>query len=532
MTTKAPVVIYFMYQRKEEAVEFDEDDNIEVVRSLFQTAAGAEPGDTLKLHNEKGNLVFIYAKLKPNDPSSRYLLKVIPKEIHTRRLLSLIPAAEGDVDRILQRLSLLETKSEAELQEKLSNLQKKYDYVIKTINGLSYLDWLRVPKDDFPKGKSRIMSYPFWWQPSLERTEIHHRQIKLLFFALTKVGISEEVKEDLRKPSFDNWQWSDAQMLAQMRQMYIDLDIVSKLNMEEDVLHNWLYKVYTSYNLVPFHNFRHCFSVTQMMYSLIWTLDLKCKLDHVDIFTLLTAAACHDLDHPGLTNAYQANADTELYNQHKDSTLEHHHIDVAFSILSDEACNIARFLPEEQHQPFRDLMTRIILATDLAKSGILLSSLKEVTEFDIRNQEHKHLLMVSLVKVSDISNETRKLSISGRWLDCLLQEFFNQYELESLEGLPKLECMNKATVTRSSAQIGFIEGILLPLLRAVHRFCPKIQPLIDNAQENMNYYIELKKKYMAEGSKDKTEPLSVEPGSCDVEMASPNSNLAKATPQE
>lgn len=35
MATSAPVVIYFMYQGKEEAVEFDDDDNIEVVRSKY-----------------------------------------------------------------------------------------------------------------------------------------------------------------------------------------------------------------------------------------------------------------------------------------------------------------------------------------------------------------------------------------------------------------------------------------------------------------------------------------------------------------
>lgn len=59
------------------------------------------------------------------------------------------------------------------------------------------------------------------------------------------------------------------------------------------------------------------------------------------------------------------------------------------------------------------------------------------------------------------------------------------------------------------------------------------QPLIDNAQENLYYYIELKKKYTAEDSENKkTEPLSVEPGSCEKQTASPDGNLASATPQE
>lgn len=41
------------------------------------------------------------------------------------------------------------------------------------------------------------------------------------------------------------------------------------------------------------------------MYGLIWLLDLKLKLDDVEIVILILSAICHDLDHPGYNNAYQ-----------------------------------------------------------------------------------------------------------------------------------------------------------------------------------------------------------------------------------
>lgn len=34
--------------------------------------------------------------------------------------------------------------------------------------------------------------------------------------------------------------------------------------------------------------------------------------------------------------------------------------------------------------------------------------------------------MKIMVKVSDISNEARPMAVAEPWLDCLLQEFFNQ----------------------------------------------------------------------------------------------------------
>jgi high affinity cGMP-specific 3',5'-cyclic phosphodiesterase 9 len=40
--------------------------------------------------------------------------------------------------------------------------------------------------------------------------------------------------------------------------------------------------------------------------------------------------------------------------------------------------------------------------------------------------------MKIMVKVSDISNEARPMAVAEPWLDCLLQEFFNQVSFTSL----------------------------------------------------------------------------------------------------
>lgn len=52
------------------------------------------------------------------------------------------------------------------------------------------------------------------------------------------------------------------------------------------------------------------FSVVQM-YGLVWLIGLRNYLDDLDVFTLITSAICHDLDHPGYNNAYQVS--THLY---------------------------------------------------------------------------------------------------------------------------------------------------------------------------------------------------------------------------
>jgi len=54
-------------------------------------------------------------------------------------------------------------------------------------------------------------------------------------------------------------------MMVLLQVMYTDLDFISTFSIELDVLQQFLYEVYRRYNNIPFHNFKHCFCVTQMV---------------------------------------------------------------------------------------------------------------------------------------------------------------------------------------------------------------------------------------------------------------------------
>ncbi|KAF0309972.1 High affinity cGMP-specific 3',5'-cyclic phosphodiesterase 9A [Amphibalanus amphitrite] len=122
---------------------------------------------------------------------------------------------------------------------------------------------------------------------------------------LREADVSEEVRQQLRTPTFDSWQWSQEEMLLLLQQMFVDLDLTGRFSVELDTLRRFLLRVFENYNVVPFHNFRHGFCVTQMMYSLVWACDLMVRIDPLDVFILLISCICHDLDHPGYNNIYQ-----------------------------------------------------------------------------------------------------------------------------------------------------------------------------------------------------------------------------------
>ena len=79
-----------------------------------------------------------------------------------------------------------------------------------------------------------------------------------------------------------------------------------------------------------------------------------------------------------------------------------------------------------------------------------------------------------LIKGSDISNEARPMDVAEPWLDCLLQEFFEQSDREKMEGLPVTPFMDRDKITKPSSQCSFIGFVLLPLFESIGRLYPEL----------------------------------------------------------
>ncbi|KAI1885454.1 hypothetical protein AGOR_G00220370 [Albula goreensis] len=329
-----------------------------------------------------------------------------------------------------------------------------------------------------------------------------------------KYHLSQETVETLRKPIFDVWQWEHNEMLSCLEHMYHDLGLVKDFSINPITLKRWLLCIHDNYRNNPFHNFRHCFCVTQMMYSMIYLCSLQEKFTQVDILILMTAAVCHDLDHPGYNNTYQINARTELAVRYNDiSPLENHHCAVAFQIFSQPDCNIFSNFDPEAFKQIRQGTITLILATDMARHGEILDSFKQkVDSFDFTNEEHVTCLKMVLIKCCDISNEVRPMEVAEPWVDCLLEEYFMQSDREKSEGLPVAPFMDREKVTKPTAQIGFIKFVLIPMFETVMKLFPQIEEvMVQPLRESRDRYEELKQidDAMNEVQKKKSENLTM-----------------------
>uniref|UniRef100_A0A8D0HDM5 High affinity cGMP-specific 3',5'-cyclic phosphodiesterase 9A n=1 Tax=Sphenodon punctatus TaxID=8508 RepID=A0A8D0HDM5_SPHPU len=310
-----------------------------------------------------------------------------------------------------------------------------------------------------------------------------------------KYMLSQETIEALRKPTFDVWLWEPNEMLSCLEHMYHDLGLVKDFNINPITLKRWLLCIHDNYRNNPFHNFRHCFCVTQMMYSMISLCNLQEKFSQVDILILMTAAVCHYLDHPGYNNTYQINARTELAVRYNDiSPLENHHCAVAFQIIAQPECNIFSNIEQEHFKRIRQGIITLILATDMARHAEILESFKEkMDNFDYSNEEHGTCLKMILIKCCDISNEVRPMEVAEPWVDCLLEEYFMQSDREKSEGLPVAPFMDRDKVTKPTAQIGFLKFVLIPMFETVTKLFPEVEEvMLQPLWESRDRYEELK----------------------------------------
>ncbi|XP_061635593.1 high affinity cGMP-specific 3',5'-cyclic phosphodiesterase 9A-like isoform X1 [Phyllopteryx taeniolatus] len=467
MATK---IIHFIVNGRVERAEFGADCTAEDVKDLFRAAAEASPHHILKLYKANGSVVKISPMLEPNSHDSYYRLEVVASDFQSITMPT-------DVDNMEHRLCHLETKvleEAGKTPEIIRDLKSQMESFKRKLESVKHLSWMGLFKDD---STQQLPKFPPKAKGPQLNMEEEHQQVRTKFFNMSSLQVTEDVIEHLKTPIFDNWQWEAPEMLVLLQVMFTDLDFLTVFHVEVDVLQNFLFEVYRHYNNIPFHNFQHCFCVTQMMYGLIWLTDLRRKLGMMDLLIMLTSALCHDLDHPGYNNVYQINAQTDLALRYNDiSPLENHHCAVAFGILAKEESNILKHLTTEQYKHMRAGIIKCILATDMARHNEILNKFKTIQPvFDFRNKDHKEVLMKIMLKVSDISNEARPMAVAEPWLDCLLQEFFNQSDTEKLKGLPVTPFMDRDKVSKPSSQTSFIRFVLMPLFTELTKLFPCLE---------------------------------------------------------
>ncbi|ETO23537.1 3'5'-cyclic nucleotide phosphodiesterase family protein, partial [Reticulomyxa filosa] len=213
----------------------------------------------------------------------------------------------------------------------------------------------------------------------------------------------------------------------------------------------------------------------------------------LDVFTTFISALCHDVEHPGLTNAYHINSQSDLALRYNDqSVLENHHAHIAALLMKKPNCDILSGLTSEQRKKFRKTMISTILQTDMSVHQSIVAKfqnfLRQSEEF--LGDDCKQFLVESLVHLGDLSNPVMDWPMSFEWARRVIQEFYHQSLREKYQGLPVAGMEDKQPQSVSKVQTGFIDFIVTPLWKSACTLVPELDDRFEILQVNRQNWVE------------------------------------------
>ncbi|XP_056464488.1 cGMP-inhibited 3',5'-cyclic phosphodiesterase 3B [Gadus chalcogrammus] len=198
---------------------------------------------------------------------------------------------------------------------------------------------------------------------------------------------------------------------------------------------------------------------------------LAWNIPALELMALYVAAAMHDYDHPGRTNAFLVAtnaAQAVLYNDR--SVLENHHAASAWSLyLSQPQFNFLLNLDHVEFKRFRFLVIEAILATDLKKHFDFLAEFNAKVNdvnspgIDWTNENDRLLVCQVCIKLADINGPAKTRDLHLKWTEGIVNEFYEQGDEEASLGLPVSPFMDRSSPQLAKLQESFITHIVGPL---------------------------------------------------------------------
>uniref|UniRef100_A0A8C2KHT7 Phosphodiesterase n=1 Tax=Cyprinus carpio TaxID=7962 RepID=A0A8C2KHT7_CYPCA len=268
-----------------------------------------------------------------------------------------------------------------------------------------------------------------------------------------------------------------------MYTIFQERDLLKTFKIPSDTFLTFLMTLEDHYHAdVAYHNNIHAADVVQSTHVLLSTPALEDVFTDLEIMAALFASAIHDVDHPGFTNQFLINTNSELALMYNDaSVLENHHLAVGFKLLQEENCDIFCNLSKKQRQSLRQMTIDMVLATDMSKHMNFLADLKTMVETKkvtslgvllLDNYSDRIQVLQNMVHCADLSNPTKPLELYRQWTDRIMVELFRQGDRE-----------------RVKSNVGFIDYIVHPLWETwadlVH---PDAQDILDTLEDNREWY--------------------------------------------
>uniref|UniRef100_A0A673J436 Phosphodiesterase n=1 Tax=Sinocyclocheilus rhinocerous TaxID=307959 RepID=A0A673J436_9TELE len=321
---------------------------------------------------------------------------------------------------------------------------------------------------------------------------------------IPRFGVKTDTEDSLAKELEDINKWGlnvfkvtefsgNRPLTVMMYTIFQERDLLKTFKIPLDTFITYLMTLEDHYHAdVAYHNNIHAADVTQSTHVLLSTPALEAVFTDLEILAAIFASAIHDVDHPGVSNQFLINTNSELALMYNDSSvLENHHLAVGFKLLQEENCDIGQINATQASWD-------CVLATDMSKHMNLLADLKTMVETKkvtssgvllLDNYSDRIQVLQNMVHCADLSNPTKPLQLYRQWTDRIMEEFFSQGDRERERGMEISPMCDKHNASVEKSQVGFIDYIVHPLWETwadlVH---PDAQDILDTLEDNREWY--------------------------------------------
>ena len=345
--------------------------------------------------------------------------------------------------------------------------------------------------------------------------------------------------EALNSWNFDVFGIDNKDITPYVVRMFHELGLLEVIDVFK--LRRFITEVDNIYRDNPYHCFKHAIDVTHTTYLYILMVRESLNMTQLEMFSLLVAALVHDMDHPGVTNAYLiATRDPLAMTYNDESVLENLHLERFFSLCqNNEDANILSGFDDDTYRRVRRSIIACVLHTDMAHHFKLVSRLNEIVALtktnttiitgspikqnimcggggnqdtdatsisaaaaaaSFKTDEERQLMMNIILHCADISNAVKPNALYVKWASRVLEEFFNQGDRERSKGLPISPMMDRESTSTALSQINFMEFVIAPLYVQFAAIFPRTAFLLARLIQNRLYYQEAYERELDENT--------------------------------
>lgn len=348
------------------------------------------------------------------------------------------------------------------------------------------------------------------------------------------------IEEKILNYNIDPYDFNDANEVTLINYavaMFRHFDLLEEFNIKEEDLKAFFQEVRKRYNPEnSFHNFKHVWCVMHMSFQIL-VLGGSKYLESRDILAVLIAAICHDISHPGNSNAFEMatkSAISQLYCKESYppvvAVLEQHHASLTEGLLKGPYGKaLTNKMTAEEKKGFLLHVNQIIMATDMAKHHELVLQAAAFLQPPVaaadasahsngssssssgggngkKSASHPIIAPVVtpraryssrlagihinradpevrvrftrvLVHSADIGAQTQCLQFAYRWVDRMYAEFRNQAVKEKHLGIITSPFLHDISLEskKFADQCNFINNIVEPMWKALSDLLPELK---------------------------------------------------------